>query len=55
MDGACGTYGEGEGGTGFLWVNLRERDHWGDPDVDGTIVLRCIFRKWDEVVGTGWS
>ena len=35
--------------------NLRERDHWGDPDVDGRIILRWIFRKWEGVVGTGWS
>ena len=41
--------------TGFWWGNLRERDHWGDPDVDGRIILRCIFRKWEGVVGTGWS
>jgi hypothetical protein len=39
--------------TGFWWGNLRERDHWGDPDVDGTIVLRRIFRKKEGVVGTG--
>jgi hypothetical protein len=33
----------------------RERDHWGDPDVDGTIILRGIFRTWEGVGGTGWS
>jgi hypothetical protein len=30
-------------------------DHWGDPDVDGRIILRGIFRKWVGIVGTGWS
>jgi hypothetical protein len=30
--------------------NLRVRDHWGDPGVDGRIILRWIFRKWDEGV-----
>jgi hypothetical protein len=34
---------------------LRERDHWGDPDVDGRIILKWIFRKWEGVVGTGGS
>ena len=47
--------GRGEVCTGFWWGNLRERDHWGDPDVDGRIILRWIFRKWEGVVGTGWS
>jgi len=37
------------------WGNLRERDNWGDPDVDGRIILRMIFRKWEGVVVTGWS
>ena len=25
----------------------RERDHLCDPGVDGRIILRWIFRKWD--------
>jgi hypothetical protein len=37
------------------WGNLRERGRWGDPDVDGRIILRWIFRKLEGVVGTGWS
>ena len=47
--------GEGRVCTGFWLGNLRERDHWGDPDVDGRIILRWIFRKWEGVVGTGGS
>jgi len=48
-------WGRGEVYTGFWWRNLRERDHWGYPDVDVGIILRWIFRKWVGVVGTGWS
>jgi hypothetical protein len=40
--------GKGETCIGFCGGNLRERDHWGDPGVDGRIILRWIFRKWDE-------
>jgi hypothetical protein len=28
-----------------------ERGHWGDPDIDGRIILRWIFRKLEWVVG----
>jgi hypothetical protein len=24
-----------------------ERDHWGDQDLGGRIILRWIFRKWE--------
>jgi hypothetical protein len=32
---------------GIWWGNLRERGHLEDPYVDGRIILRWIFRKWD--------
>jgi hypothetical protein len=31
----------------FWWRNLRESDHLKDPGVDGKIILRRIFKKWD--------
>ena len=31
------------------------KSHWGDQEVDGRIILRWILRKWEGVVGTGWS
>jgi len=43
----------GEAYTGFWWGNLRERDSLGDPGVDGRIILRWIFRKWDVSNGGG--
>jgi len=34
---------------------VRERDHLGDPDVDGRIKLRWIFRKLVMGLWTGSS
>jgi hypothetical protein len=44
-------WGRGEVRTVFWFVSLREGDQWGDPDVDGRIILRGIL--WEGVVGTG--
>jgi hypothetical protein len=33
--------------TGFWWGNLRERDNLEGLGIDGRIILRWIFRKWD--------
>ena len=38
-----------------VWcVNLEEREHLEEPGVDGKIILRWIFRKWD-VGAWNWS
>ena len=39
--------GEGRVYTGFWWGNQGERDHLEDRGVDGKIILRWIFTKWD--------
>ena len=36
---------KGEVCTKFWCGNLRERDQWGDQNVDGRIILGWIFRS----------
>ena len=47
--------GRGEAYTGFWWGNPRERDHLGDPGIDGMVILRWIYRKRDVGLWTGSS
>ena len=47
--------GESTDYTGLWWGNVKERDHLGDPGVNGRIILRWIFRKWDVGLWNGSS
>jgi hypothetical protein len=38
--------------TEFWWGNVRVSEHMEDPGVDGRIIWRWIFRKWDVGVWT---
>jgi len=38
--------------TGFWWENLRVSDNLEDPGLDGRIILKWIFRKWDVGIRT---
>jgi hypothetical protein len=33
--------------TEIWWENLRESDHLENPGVDGRIISKWTFRKWD--------
>jgi hypothetical protein len=48
MGGVCNGCGGGERRIQYFGRgNLRERVQLGDPGVDGRIIFRWIFRKWD--------
>ena len=50
---ACSTYGgERRHIEGFWWVNLSERDHLEELSIDERIILKWIFKNWDE---NGWT
>jgi hypothetical protein len=36
------------------WGNIRERDHLEDLRVDGRLILKWIFKKWDGEARTGF-
>jgi hypothetical protein len=46
---------EGRGVHRVLLEKPEGKRPLGDPDVDGNIILRWIFRNWEGVVGTGGS
>jgi len=49
----CWAYGgRGEVRRGVWWGNLWETDHLEVPGVDGRIIFKWIFIKWDE--GRDW-
>jgi hypothetical protein len=54
MGGARGACGEGRGVHRVLVGKPEGKRPLGDPDVDGRIILKWIFRKWEGVVGIGW-
>ena len=39
--------------TGFCWGNLSEPDHLDDPGIDGRVILKRVFRKWNVGAWTG--
>jgi len=47
--------GERRGVYRVLMRKPEGKNHLGDPDVDGRIILRRIFRRWDVGVWTGSS
>ena len=38
---------------GFWWGDLWERCHLEDLDIDGSIILKWVFKKWDGEAQTG--
>jgi hypothetical protein len=35
-----------------VWLGkMREREHLEDPDLDGRIIFRWVFRKWNDEHG----
>jgi hypothetical protein len=41
-------WGRGEEHIEFWWEDLRKGDHLEYPGIDGRIILKSIFKQWDE-------
>jgi hypothetical protein len=52
MNRRCSTYGERRDAYGVLVGKPEGRNHFEDPGVDGRIILKLIFEKWDG--GMNW-
>jgi hypothetical protein len=39
--------------VGFWWGDLEKKDHLADLDVDGSIILKWIFKEWGGEAWTG--
>jgi hypothetical protein len=50
---SCSTNGKRGTRIGYWWESQRERDHYGDQDVGGWIILGWILDRWDGVMWTG--
>ena len=53
MTGHVARMGESRDVYRVLMGNMREIDHLKNPGLDGKIILRWIFRKWDVTAWTG--
>jgi hypothetical protein len=56
VGGTCGTYEESRGVYRVLVGKPERKNHREDPDIDGRITLRCMFRKWvvKSWIGSMW-
>jgi hypothetical protein len=57
MGAACSTYGREETYVeSFWWENFSERDHLGELSVSEKIILKWVFKKWDQEawIGSMW-